>query len=184
MKRREKEWVVGWRVGNAMQTPALMWPPPPCHPPGGGAPCSLPVTGTHHTMTVPASHPGFPGGSASTESSCSVGDLGLIPGSGRFPEGGHGNPVQYSWASLVAQLVKTSSAMWETWVRSLGREDPLEKGVAAHSRILAWRMSHPGKPGGPDRHFPSTGETDSWRAQTKPCAHQDSGERSSDATRD
>ena len=38
MKRREKEWVVGWRVGNAMQTPALMWPPPPCHPPGGGCP--------------------------------------------------------------------------------------------------------------------------------------------------
>ena len=43
-------------------------------------------------------------------------------------------------ASLVAQLVKNPPAMWETWVRSLGGEDPLEKGKATHSRILAWRI--------------------------------------------
>ena len=43
-------------------------------------------------------------------------------------------------ASLVAQLVKNSPAMWETWVRSLGWEDPLEKGKATHSSILAWRI--------------------------------------------
>jgi len=42
--------------------------------------------------------------------------------------------------SLVAQLVKNPLAMWETWVRSLGREDPLEKGMANHSRILTWRI--------------------------------------------
>ena len=42
-------------------------------------------------------------------------------------------------ASLVAQLVKNPLAMWETWVRSLGWEDPLEKGKAAHCSILAWR---------------------------------------------
>ena len=44
------------------------------------------------------------------------------------------------WASLVAQLVKNPPAMWETWVQSLDWEDPLEKGKATHSRILAWRI--------------------------------------------
>ena len=47
---------------------------------------------------------------------------------------------RYWWACLVAQLVKNPSAMWETWVRSLGWEDPLEKGMATHSSILAWRI--------------------------------------------
>ena len=46
-------------------------------------------------------------------------------------------PFQYSWASLVAHLVKNPPAMWETWVRSLGWEGPLEKGMAHHSSILA-----------------------------------------------
>ena len=45
------------------------------------------------------------------------------------------------WASLMAQLVKNPPSMWETWVWSLGWEDPLEKGTATHSRILAWRIS-------------------------------------------
>ena len=44
------------------------------------------------------------------------------------------------WASLVVQLVKNPPAMRETWVRSLGWEDPLEKGMATHSSILAWRI--------------------------------------------
>ena len=44
------------------------------------------------------------------------------------------------WASLVAQLVKNLPAMWETWIRSLGWKDPLEKGTAAHSSFLAWRI--------------------------------------------
>ena len=48
--------------------------------------------------------------------------------------------LQYSWASLVAQLVKNLPAMRETWVQSLGWEDPLEKGKATHSNILAWRI--------------------------------------------
>ena len=50
------------------------------------------------------------------------------------------NYLPFLWASLVAQLVKNPPAMWETWVRSLGWEDPLEKGKATHSRILAWRI--------------------------------------------
>jgi len=49
-------------------------------------------------------------------------------------------PLQYSWASLVAQLVKNPLAMWETWVQSLVWKDPLEKGKATHSSILAWRI--------------------------------------------
>ena len=44
------------------------------------------------------------------------------------------------WASLVDQLVKNLPAVWETWVGSLGWEDPLEKGMATHSSILAWRI--------------------------------------------
>ena len=43
-------------------------------------------------------------------------------------------------AFLVAQMVKNLPAMWETWVRSLGREDPLEEGMATHSSILGWRI--------------------------------------------
>ena len=60
----------------------------------------------------------------------------MIPGSVRYPGEGIGYPLQYSWASLVAQLVKNPTAMHKTWVRSLGWEDPLEKGKATHSSIL------------------------------------------------
>ena len=54
---------------------------------------------------------------------------------------GIGCPLQYSWVSLVAQLVKNPSAMWETWVRSLSGEDLLEKEMATHSSILAWKIT-------------------------------------------
>ena len=64
----------------------------------------------------------------------------MIPGLGRSPGEGIGYPLQYSWASLVAQLVKNPPAMSETWVRSLGWENPLEKGKTTHSSILAWRI--------------------------------------------
>ena len=83
---------------------------------------------------------GFPGNSAGKESTCNVGDTGLIPGWGRSPGEGIGYPLQYSWASLMAQLVKNPPEMWETWVKFLGWEDPLEKGTAAYSSILAWRI--------------------------------------------
>ena len=81
-----------------------------------------------------------------------------FPGLGRFPGEGNGNPLQYSclenpmdqgawWATVhgvaksrtLAQLVKNRPAMWETWVRSLCWDDPLEEGMASHSSILAWR---------------------------------------------
>ena len=65
----------------------------------------------------------------------------MIPRLGRFVGEGIGYPLEYSWASLVAHLVKNPRAMWETWVRSLSWEDPLEEeGIATHSSILAWRI--------------------------------------------
>ena len=70
---------------------------------------------------------GFPGSSAVKESTCNAGDPGSIPGSGRSAVEGIGNSLQYSWASLVAQLVKNLPANQETPVQFLGREDPLEK---------------------------------------------------------
>ena len=67
---------------------------------------------------------------------CNAGDMGLIPGSGRSTGEGIGYPLQYSWVSPVAQLVKNLPAMWETWVQSLGWEDPLQK----EGYPLAWRI--------------------------------------------
>ena len=81
-----------------------------------------------------------PGGPAGKESACNAGDPGSIPGSGRSAGEGIDYPLQYSWASLVAQLVKNLPAMWETWVPFLGWEDSLEKGKATHSSIPAWRI--------------------------------------------
>ena len=69
---------------------------------------------------------GFPDSSVGKESGCSAGDPSSIPGWGRSAGEGIGYPLQHSWASLVAQLVKNPPAMWVTWVRSLGWEDPGE----------------------------------------------------------
>ena len=82
----------------------------------------------------------LPCDSAGKDSACHAGDAGSIPGSGRSAGERIGYPLQCSWVSLVAQLIKNLPAMRETWVRSLGWEDPLEKGKAAHSSILAWRI--------------------------------------------
>ena len=82
----------------------------------------------------------FPDSSVGRESSCRAGDPSSTPGWGRSAGEGIGYPLQYSWASFVAQLVKNPPAMWETWVRSLGWEDILEKGTATHSSIPAWRI--------------------------------------------
>ena len=81
----------------------------------------------------------FPNSSLGKESACNEGDPDLISGSGRSAGEGIGYPLQYSWASLVAQLIKNPPAIRETWVCSLGWEDPLEKEKATHSIILVWR---------------------------------------------
>ena len=87
---------------------------------------------------------GFPGSSVGLKkkkkSACNAGDPSSIPESERSPGEGIGYTLQYSWASLVAQLVKNSPAIQEIWVRSLNWEDPLEKGKAIHPSILAWRI--------------------------------------------
>ena len=89
-----------------------------------------------------------PDGSDGKKSACNAGDLGLIPALGRSPAEGIGYPLQCSWASLVAQLVKNAPARRETWVQSLGWEDPLEEGKAPHSSIQAWRVPWTEEPGG------------------------------------
>ena len=64
----------------------------------------------------------------------------MIAELGRSLGKGIGYLLQYSWAFLVVQTVKNPPIMWETWVRSLGWEDPLEEGMVTHSSILAWRI--------------------------------------------
>ena len=116
---------------------------------------------------------GSSGGLDGKEFTCSVGDLGSIPELGRYPWRREQLPTPvfwpgefhelYSpwghkesdttewlslWPSLVAKMVKHPPVMQETWVQSLGREDPLEKEMATHSIILAWRIPWMGEPGG------------------------------------
>ena len=82
---------------------------------------------------------GFPGSSAGEESAYNAGDPSSIPGSGVSPEEGVGYPLQYSWASLVAQMVKNLPAMQETWVR----KSPWRK---------AWQLTPVFLPGEPHGH--------------------------------
>ena len=95
---------------------------------------------------------GFPGSSADKESTYNTRDPSPIPGLGSSPGEGIGYPLQYSWVSLVVQMVKNLPAMQETWVRSMGWEDPLEKGKATHSSILVWRTPWTEEPGGAKSH--------------------------------
>ena len=83
---------------------------------------------------------GFCDSSVGKESACNAGDPSSTPGLGRSAAEGIGYPLQYSWTSLMTQLVKNRPTMRETWVQSLGWEDPLEKGKATHSSIQAWRI--------------------------------------------
>ena len=83
---------------------------------------------------------GFPDSSVGKGSACNAEDRSLILGSGRSAGKGIGYPLQYSWVFPVAQQVKNPPAMQETWVWSLGWEDPLEKWKAPHSSILVWRI--------------------------------------------
>ena len=85
---------------------------------------------------VISQHRGFPRRSAGKESTCNAGDPGSIPGLGRSLGEGIGDPLQYSWASLVAQMVRNLPAVWETWVQSLV-ESSLKEGMATHSSISA-----------------------------------------------
>ena len=87
------------------------------------------VCSTHLSLQFPPQ--GFPRGSVGKESAWNAGDPRFDSWVGKIhwrrAGEGIGYPLQYSWASLVAQLVKNPPAMWETWVRPLGWEDPLEK---------------------------------------------------------
>ena len=83
---------------------------------------------------------GFPDSTVGKEPTCNAGAPALIPGLGRSCGEGIGYPLQDSWASLVAQIVKNPPAKQETWVQSLGWEDPLENRKATHSSILIRRI--------------------------------------------
>ena len=89
---------------------------------------------------------GFPCSSADKESVCNAGDPGSIPGKGRSPGERIGCLLPYSWASLVAQTIKNPPVMQETWVRSLGWEDPLKVGMATTPVFLPGE-SHRQEPG-------------------------------------
>ena len=91
-------------------------------------------------VTAVCERKGFPDSSVGKESACSAEDTGSIPVLGKSAGEGIGYPFQYSWASFVAQLVKNPPAMRETWVQSLGWEDPLEEGMATHCSSFAWRI--------------------------------------------
>ena len=93
----------------------------------------------HLLLDAPPLFLGFPRSSVGKESTSNAGDPSSIPRVGRSGEG-IGYPLPYSWTSLVTQLVKNLPAMQETWVQSLGWEDPLEKVTTTHSSILAWRI--------------------------------------------
>jgi len=92
---------------------------------------------------------GFLGSSAGKESACNAGDPRSIPASRSSSRERIGYPLQYSLASLVARTVKNPPAMQETWVQSLGWEDPLEEGMArspggGHGKIpwrRAWQLT-------------------------------------------
>ena len=99
-----------------------------------------PLTSSLFVLCLSALWGNFSHSSVGKKSICNAGDPGSIPGSGRSSGEGIGYPLQYSWASLVAQLVKNPPAKRETWVWSLGWEDPMEKGKAIHSCILARRI--------------------------------------------
>ena len=108
--------------------------PMDCSPPGSSVP-GIVQARILKWVAMPSSR----GSSQPTSrmSSALAGGSSLIPGSGRSTGDGIGDPLQYSWASPVAQLIKNPPAMQNTWVQSLGWEDPLKKGKATHSSILA-----------------------------------------------
>ena len=83
---------------------------------------------------------GFPDSSIGKESTCNAGDTGFDSWVGKIHWRRDRLPTPVLLGFLVAQLVKNLPAMWETWIRSLGWEDPLEKGKATHSSILTWRI--------------------------------------------
>ena len=109
---------------------------------------------------------GFPGSSAGKESACNAGGPGSIPGLGRAPGEGIIYPLQYSLASLVAQLIKNLPAIQETWVRSLDWEDPLEEG---------WQLTPVFLPG------ESPWAEEPGRLQSMGCKESDTTERLSTA---
>ena len=135
---RSLDWEDPLEKGTATYSRILAWKIPRTGEPGGLQAMGLQRVGHDRaTCTFTLS---FLDNSTGKESVCNSGDPGSILGSGRSTGEGTGYPLQHSWASLVAQLVKNPPAMRETCIWSLGWEDALEKGKATHSSILGWRI--------------------------------------------
>ena len=109
---------------------------------------------------------GFPGSSTGKESTCNVGEPSSIPRSGRSPGERIGYPLHPLQSSFgfpqPKELVKNSPAMQETWVRSMGWEDPLEEDMATRSSILPWRIPMDSSPPGSSVHRISQARTLEW----------------------
>ena len=101
---------------------------------GGALKVTVALEEETYICPLPFKFSGFPDSSVGKESACNAGDPVRFLGREDQLEKG------YSWASLVAQLVKNPPAMQETWAQFLGWEDPLEKGKVSHCNILAWRI--------------------------------------------
>ena len=90
----------------------------------------------------------FSGSSAGKEPTCNAGDPCSIPRLRKSPGEGIGYPLQYSWASLMAQTVKNPRAVQDMWVQSLGWKDPMVEVMATHFSILAWKSPWTEEPRG------------------------------------
>ena len=121
---------------------------------------------------------GFLANSAGKES-CNARDTLWIPRSGRPLGEGIGCPLQCSWASLVVQMVQNLPAMRETWIQSLGGEDPLEEGMATHSRILAWRIPMDRRAWRATVHGVAESDTTKQNTGTKPAPRGHRGKAAS-----
>ena len=99
------------------------------------------MTESHKNIDTGIDSMGFPDCSVGKESASNAGNPSLIPGLGRSAGEGIGYPLQYSWASLVTQLVKNLSAVWVTWVRSVpGLGGSAGEGNGYPLQYSAWRI--------------------------------------------
>ena len=128
--------------GMAIHSSILAWRIPWTEELGGLQSIGLQRIGHNWATNTSTTHWLFwlPESSVGKESVWNAGDPSSIPGLGRYAGEGIGYSLLYSWASLVAQLIKNLFTVWETWAWSLGWKDPLEKGTPTHSSTLPWRI--------------------------------------------
>ena len=139
--RSHLQWQASWIFRWSPSQPSFDWFRTPLETTQQLTPVTCRLCQAHRINDRTQNTPqGPPGGSAGKESACNAGDPSSIPGSGRSPGEGTAYPLQYSWASLVAQTIKNVPAMRETCAWSLNWDNSLEKGMATHFTMLVWRI--------------------------------------------